>query len=165
MALAAAESIWYPLSLEHTGPGEAVDRTRKLELMNAALERCAERLGDVTEPVMRRYYALHPGGRAAFERWADGHLAQLEGSMVENTLFCLMTWLERPSEVQIILEQSLPHHHHTLEIPPTLFSQFVEVTADVVMETIPPGHGEERAVWADIRAGLVEAMRREALAL
>ena len=141
-----------------------MDKIRKLELMNAALERCADRLGDVTAPIMARYYALYPGGRAAFERWADGNLPRLEGSMVENTLYCLMTWLERPTEVKIILEQSLPHHHHTLHIPPALFSQFVEATADVVMETIPPGHDEEWSIWAEIRADLLEAMNREALA-
>jgi len=43
-----------------------MQKDQKSMLLENSLERAAERLGDITEPVMNRYYASHPEARASF---------------------------------------------------------------------------------------------------
>lgn len=131
-----------------------MDKAAKLELMNAALERAAEALGDITAPVMARYYARFPDAEPAFDRLAIGDKPKLEGGMVENTLYCLMTWLESHAEVEILLWHTVPHHVQTLDVPVALFVGLAEVVTEVIVATIPADCPDELAVWEEIHAGV-----------
>jgi len=42
--------------------------------------------------------------------------ARLEGEMMEQPLYCRMTWFECPGEVTGLLMTSVPHHKQTLEV-------------------------------------------------
>jgi hypothetical protein len=139
-----------------------MEKAEKLALLNTSLERAADQLGDVTAPIMALYYRRYPEAEAAFERLSIGDKPQLEGGMVENTLYCAMTWLESQAEVEIMLWHTTPHHEHTLDIRLEWFTGFADALIDVIAQTIPPECRGELAVWEEIRTGLISTMTEAA---
>jgi hypothetical protein len=134
----------------------------KLRLMDASLERAAEAVGDITGPVMARFYEAFPPARASFEHHGWGQREKLEAVMVENALYVAMTWLDRPSEVRILLGGSVPRHQDTLAVAPDWYRGLVDAAIDVIVESIPPHELAELEVWKTIRRGLgdeIEASR------
>jgi len=68
-----------------------MDPAARQALLERGLERAAEALGDVTEPVMAAFYAGFPEAEASFERLSLDNRARLEGEIVAQALYCLMT--------------------------------------------------------------------------
>ena len=129
------------------------------DLINVGLERAAEALGDITAPAMARFYATHPEAREAFEHHGQDQRERLEADMVGNALYCAMTWRERPMEIRIQMDSSVPHHEDILHIALPWFRGL----QDAVIDTIPAGEAEEQALWAGIRRDLGEAVAASAL--
>ncbi|MBU6266640.1 MAG: hypothetical protein KGN34_03805 [Sphingomonadales bacterium] len=136
-----------------------MDMKAKHAVLERGLERAAERLGDPTQPVITAFYARHPEAQAAFERLALGKRANLEGEMVSQVLYCLMTWFESPGEVEIVLMGSVPHHAQTLEVNPAWYEGLIAASCAVLGAD---AQGDERAVWdaveADLRGVVRESM-------
>lgn len=130
------------------------DRAEKMALLDQSLTRAAEALGDITPVVMARYYARYPGAAASFEHHGMGRTAALEAEMIDNCLYCLMYFIERPTEIEILLQNSVPHHHFTLKVPIGWYQGLVDTAIDVLAETVPPDAADERQLWEDIRARL-----------
>jgi len=128
------------------------------QLADASLERAAEILGDLTQPVLERFYNRFPEARAAFAHHGGERQARLEADMVETALYCAMGWFERRSEVEIVLAGATPHHQETLAVPIAWYRGLFEALVTVVVETIPSGETDERAVWSEISAGLMAAI-------
>lgn len=131
-----------------------MDRAEKLALLDDSLTRAAEVIGDITPVVMARYYTRYPEAVASFEHHGMGRTAALEGEMVENCLYCLMHCIERPTEIEILLDTSVPHHHFTLNVPLTWYQGLLDETIDVIAETIPADAADEQRLWAEIREKL-----------
>ena len=131
-----------------------MNTAERVSLLEQSLHRAAEQIGDITGPVMTRYYQRHPEAMLAFDAHALGNRPALEGDMVERVLYCLMQWLESPGEIEMLLTGSVIHHNDTLQIPPTWFEELVKATADIIVETIPPENSAEIAVWKDLRQDL-----------
>ena len=93
-----------------------MQKAEKMALIEVSLMRAADKIGDLTEPVMSHFYQRYPQARESFERLACGNHARLEAVMVENVLYCIMQWFERPEEIRIILYGSVPHHQETLKV-------------------------------------------------
>lgn len=74
--------------------------------------------------------------------------------MVENALYCLMTWLEDPQDVACLLTDSVPHHKLTLHVDPAWYGGLIDATAEVIAETIPEEFVDEIVVWQGLRADL-----------
>lgn len=130
----------------------------RLALLEMGLHRAVAAIGDPTEAIIARYYARFPDARASFDHWGLGKREKLEAEMVENTLYCVMTWFERPTEIGIIFAHSVPHHHHTLHVDPAWFTGLIDETIAVLTETLPPDAAAERALWAELHAGLSAAI-------
>lgn len=128
--------------------------TEKIELVEQMLTRAAEQLGDITAPAMENYYRRFPEARAAFDGHGYSDRTQLEGLMIENSLYCLMYWFELPGEIEILLTGSVPHHSDTLQVPPKWYGELIEATADVIAATIPAENARELAVWDELRTDL-----------
>ena len=128
--------------------------TRKA-LLHSSLERVVDVLGDITAPVMALYYARHPEARALFTYHDRNNPARLEGTMVEQVLYCLMQWYDSPGEIEIILITTLPHHIETLGVSNALFCALLTAVCDTVVETIPQAECGERAVWRELHDTLV----------
>lgn len=127
----------------------------KLALLERGLERAADVVGDITGPVMQRFYSSHPEALEAFERHGLGDRDPLEARMVENCLYFMMNWYERPREVLGLIEDSVPHHTHTLEVGGDWYGGMLEAALAVVTETIPADQPEELQVWAEMRDRLL----------
>lgn len=136
--------------------------TERTALVEQTLLRAAERLGDVTAPVLAAYYQRVPESKAAFEHHAGVNRSQLEGEMVENSLYCLMTWFESPGEIEMLLAGSVPHHEETLQVPPHWYEELLEATAEVIAATIPVDQSDELAVWDELRRDLRTLIRNSA---
>lgn len=121
-------------------------------LVDTALERAADQLGDLTRPVMDAFYARFPDARASFEFHWPGKADRLEAEMVGNSLYYLMTWHERRSEAEIAFGSSVPHHHHTLKVPVEWYSGLIDATIAVIVATTPTDAPEEAKMWQDMRA-------------
>ncbi|NCU11201.1 MAG: hypothetical protein GXC70_03415 [Sphingomonadaceae bacterium] len=128
-------------------------------LLEAALERAAGQLGDPTAPVMAAFYARFPEARASFEHHWPGKADRLEAEMVGNSLYFVMTWFERRSEVEITFGSSVPHHHHTLAVPVDWYDGLIEATVEVLAATCPQGAAAEAEMWQTLREGLTRAVR------
>jgi hypothetical protein len=126
-------------------------------LLDTILQRAADQLGDLRPHVMTRFYDRFPQARTIFETESAGHREKLEGDMVEQTLYCLMTWVERPTEVRIVLQSTVPHHEAALHVPEALFGGFLDAVIDTIACTIPDESAGECDHLASIRADLRQA--------
>ena len=134
------------------------------ELAQRSLERLAEVGGDVTRPVLDAYYARHPDARASFEHHGLGHTAELEGRMVAESLYLLLTWIEDPATARIDHGTAIVHHNDSLHIPPRWYLGLLDAALDVLLRTVPEDSPDERALWIAIReefAAFVESLRSE----
>lgn len=126
----------------------------KLKLLEAILCRAAEDVGDLTVPAMTLFYDRHPQAREVFERHGAGKREALEAEMVENALYSVMTWLERPTEIAIMFYGSVPHHRQTLQVGPDWYRGLIDSVIDVVAGTVPACSADEVALVREISAGL-----------
>lgn len=126
----------------------------KQALVQASLERAAEALGDITEPVYALYYGRCPDARARFAEFYPHGQERLEGAMVEQVLYCLMYWFESPGEIEIVLISTIPHHIETLGVPGDMFSHLITAVCDTVIATIPAEAEAEHAVWRELHREL-----------
>lgn len=133
---------------------------RKNALLEASLMRAADMLGDVTEPVMHRFLERFPEAEQAFVTLSLGDSPKLQADMVETTLYCLMTWLNRPQEIRILLGDSVLHHHETLKVDHGWYLGLINAAIDVLVDTVPDNAAAERAVWEDIRQGLGDVLAK-----
>lgn len=131
-----------------------MDIDTKATLLETSLERAADRLGDITDPVMERYYAVHPGARESFREHGLGNTVKLEAEMVESVLYCLMSWLDRPEEVRILLDTTVPHHEETLHVDNNWFTGLIDAAVHVICETIPDTQQDEQELWKEIHQGV-----------
>lgn len=129
-----------------------------IALLDRILLRAAESLGDLAPAAIELFYSRHGEARAAFERHGLGKREQLEADMVETALYCLMTWVERPGEVAIMLYGSVPHHSNTLHVRPEWYRCLLDSVIDLVAATIPPEAAQETALIDEIRACLQGAI-------
>lgn len=134
-----------------------MDSAHRHTLLEQGLLRAAERLGDVTQPVMQAFYLHHPEARAAFDRLALGRRANLEGEMVAQVLYCLTTWHEQPGEVEMVLMGSVPHHAQTLEVRPEWYEALIAAGCAVLGGD---AEGPERAMWDELEAELLAVVRQ-----
>ena len=127
--------------------------------LERALEIAADVVGDIVPPAMALFYERFPQARASFEHHGVGATEKLEREMVDNALYCLMTWPLRKSEVQILLYGSIPHHKNTLEVSEQWYLGLIDAVVDVITGALPNDAREERAALSGIRAGLEQAIR------
>lgn len=132
-------------------------KAQRHALLDSILMRAAEQLGDLHDPVMQDYYQRFPQALALFEDHGLHQRRKLEGEMIESVLYCMMTWIERPVEVAIVLASTVPHHGVALNIPVACFAGLVDVVFDQIAATVPAGAAAEAALLAEIR----ERLQRE----
>ncbi len=130
-----------------------------LELVEATLTRAAELLGDITPRTIEELYRRFPEMEASFEHHGLGKKTQLEADMVKNSLYCLMDWNADPSGVEVVLANSVPHHHYTLNVPPAWYAGLLQVTADVIGDPIPDEASEERRAWETLTEQLRNVLK------
>lgn len=123
----------------------------RLAIFERSLMRCAEELGDITPMVASAFYQTYPEALAIFQEHYAGSKGALEGEMVEQVLYCLMTWYAAPREIEIVVLSTFPHHVETLRVMPEQFSGFVDAVCQVIASTVPPDAAEEHAVLDDLR--------------
>lgn len=136
----------------------AMDVTSKMNLLENTLERAAAQLGDITEPVIARYYQEHPAAEKSFREHGLGNTRKLEAEMVESVVYCIMNWLERPQEIRIMFGSTVPHHEDTLRVSSDWFTGLVNAAAYVIGDTIPSAKHDERLVLQEIHAGLTNVV-------
>ena len=129
-----------------------MDQDDALALVHHGLERTAAQLGDITQPVLERFYARMPEARGSFEQHWPGKATQLEEEMTGNALYFIMTWHERPTEVRYALWSSVPHHQVALGIPANWYGAFMDAAIEIICETAGPADMAEKAMWQDMRA-------------
>lgn len=139
-----------------------MDFEHKQQLLLGSLERAAELLGDITAPVYTRYYARCPEARTHFANFHPDGPERLEGSMVEQALYCLMHWFDAPGEVEIVLTGTIPHHIETLGVPVELFSRLITAVCETVVATVPAGAEDELAVWRELHRALLRVCSESA---
>lgn len=120
-------------------------------LVEKTLERSANQLGDITRPVFDLFYARWPNARAQFKLHDQNKPERLEGEMVEQAVYCLMRWYERPGEIEIILVTTIPHHIESLGISAEDFTNLFEAVFDTIGGTIPSTALDEMALWQNLR--------------
>lgn len=135
-----------------------MDTETKMQLLETALERAAVRLGDITEPVMTRYYENHPAAKESFREHGLGNTRKLEAEMVESVVYCIMNWLERPQEIRIMFGSTVPHHEETLLVSHDWFTGLVDAGVTIIDETIPTAEDREREVLEEIHKGLTSVV-------
>ena len=129
-----------------------------LDVFESVLELAAEELGDITQPVMDVYYEKFPEAIASFKEHGLDNVARLEATMVETVVYTLMTWFERPVEIEIMLRESVPHHMHVLKIPMNIFYGLVDCTMDII-ESVVTTDSKQIAVCKDLREGLTNCIQ------
>ena len=126
--------------------------------LDASLQRAADLLGDITPHVFARHYKSHPESMVEFVQDFPAGRQALEGQMVEQVLYCLMTWFECPGEIEMVLLSTLPHHIDTLKVAPEHFTALIDAVCDTITDTIPADQIEELAVWRELRGELLNAV-------
>jgi hypothetical protein len=126
-----------------------------------SLERVADDVGDITRPLIDRFYAVYPDARAAFSAPGLGSREKLEAEMVGNFLYFVMTWFERPGEIRHLLYTSIPHHAAALGVSADWYRGFIDCGIDLIIDALGDGvtAGTDRAAWEDMRAGIADAIK------
>lgn len=132
--------------------------TKKAALLERILARAADS-GDPTKPVLERFFAAYPEARTPFIRFEEDQASQLQAAMVEQAIYCVMTWYESPREVQIFLQSTVPHHLETLHVPPDLFEGLLAVTIDVIADSVPTESSNEHELLRDLLGDLTKTVR------
>jgi hypothetical protein len=132
-----------------------MDVVKKQALLHSSLIRAAEALGDITAPVYALYYIRCPEARLRFDELGLGERTQLEGAMVQQTLYCLMYWFDSPGEIEIVLTSTIPHHIETLGVSGKMFTHLISAVCDTIIATIPAQEEHELAVWRELHADLI----------
>ena len=130
----------------------------KQAVIEQGLEHAAETLGDIVPLVMARVYARTPAARDMFDHYGLGARARLEAEMVDNSLYCVMTWFVRPEEIKGLLYTSVPHHNDALEVPADWYSDMLRDVINIVVETLPSEAANEQAIWREVESGLIAAI-------
>lgn len=125
-----------------------------------SLARVADTVGDITRPLIDRFYAEYPEARAAFTAPGLGNREKLEAEMVGNFLYFAMTWFERPAEIRHLLYTSIPHHAAALGVSAEWYRGFIDAGIDVIVDALGTGitADTDRAAWQDMRAGIADAI-------
>ncbi len=152
-----ARSSFWPRGQPDDAPSVNSD-TNKVDVFATILERAANALGDLNPALMQRFYLRFPEAREAFVRHGLGNPSKLEAAMVDATLYCVMQWLERPSEVRLIFADQVPHHCETLQIERDWFAGLVDEMVLLVASTIPGDEPEQQALCADLATDLRHAI-------
>ncbi len=142
--------------------GPALAAKRSAELVDAILERASDVLGDITSHVMQRYYAAMPQAKERFAFHNPNRPSKLEGEMIEQALYCLMRWHTDRSEIEIILDTTVPHHMYALDISLELFTGMMDALCETVAETIPASAVDELRCWQEMRRKMTGFMRDNA---
>ncbi|MFA7604350.1 MAG: hypothetical protein WCY29_15225 [Novosphingobium sp.] len=132
-----------------------MDVAEKQSLIQTSLARTAEALGDITGPVYALYYERCPEAQERFDHFYPEGRERLEGSMVEQALYCLMYWFDSPGEIEVVLISTVPHHIETLGVPGDMFARLITAVCDTVTATIPPEEKDELLVWEELHADLI----------
>ena len=137
-----------------------VDGVMNMQEKNLIIEtiliRASEQLGDVTKPVMAVYYERFPEARELFAHHGSHRLCGLEGEMVQQALYCLMSWFESTGDVEVMLWGSVPHHNDTLHVCPEYYQGLLTATIDVIESTISTENKQELEVWKELCDGLAD---------
>ena len=139
-----------------------MNNTDKLEVLESILDRAAGELGDVTPAVLAHFYTLHPGSRDLFGHHGGQNRSRMEADMVGSALYCLMTWFDRPAEIEIMFTHTIPHHE-MLDIPVEQFTGLLESTIHVVGDTLPADDSVSATVWRELENSLLELARNSSL--
>lgn len=134
----------------------------KLQELESILERAAAELGDITPLVLSDFYSLHPGSRELFGHHGGQNMSRMEADMVESALYCLMTWFDRPAEIEIMFTHTIPHHE-MLDIPVEQFAGLLESTLRVLGETLPADDSRGARIWNELETSLLELAKSSSL--
>ena len=130
----------------------------KIALLEAALMRTAEAIGDLTSPVMAEFYRRQPDARSAFEFHGTNVRERLEAEMIDKALYSIMTWFERPGEILDLFQGSVPHHRFMLHVHADWYAGLLNTVIDQIAHTIPAEAADESSVIEEIRHGLMDAI-------
>jgi hypothetical protein len=134
-----------------------MEKSTDAELIDRCLAFAADKIGDLHPPVLEKYHDRLPGAKAELARHDDS--GELEHSMVEQALYCLMTWFVRPMEVQIVLRETVPHHIQTLMVPLPYLEELINALIDVVGEAVPLTAEAERMTLNKLQKELQLTLR------
>ena len=134
-----------------------MEKSTDAELIDRCLAFAADKIGDLHPPVLEKYHDRLPGAKAELARHDDS--GELEHSMVEQALYCLMTWFVRPMEVQIVLRETVPHHIQTLMVPLPYLEELINALIDVVSEAVPLTAEAERMTLNKLQKELQLTLR------
>ncbi len=127
--------------------------------LEASLEVVVEKYGDITPIVLERYYECHPEAKQLFKDLGYHQAAELECSMVESTLYCLMHLTERPVEIEVMLASTVPHHD-ALKIPKEFFVGLVEATVDVVVSAFDISAKQFIDLWSALKSEMLGMIQK-----
>ena len=135
-----------------------MSQSEKLAVIEQILTQAAEELGDITGPVMSRYYQQYPQAGELFKKHGGHGVGNLEGEMVSQALYCLMWWFESQGEIEFLIEKSVPHHSDELNVSKELYLGLLQSTTEIIEKTIPPQNNEEITVWRELCNSLAEVI-------
>ncbi|MAZ89221.1 MAG: hypothetical protein CL693_16450 [Cellvibrionaceae bacterium] len=107
----------------------------KSQKMEEILELAANALGDITSLVLREFYQRCPEAKEMFSNLSYGNSTNLEASMVDAALYCMMNWIDRPLDVTSKLENAVPLHDYW-NVPVEYCVKFQRAVFDVIKRAI-----------------------------
>ena len=124
------------------------------DYLDRVLQFACDAYGDITPQVSEHFHARHPDARKAIEERYPGRLAELEGLMVEQALYCIMQWPIDRQEVEFILGTVGPQHASTFGIGTEHFIGFFDSVFAVIRQTIPSHALPESRIFGSLQSEL-----------
>ena len=121
---------------------------QKSILFESILEKAADQLGDINPIVLEKFYVLHPEAVGLFPE------KRLELTMIDQALYCVSVWLQRPMEIDILLRETVDHHGNCLRVPVKQFAGLFESLVTTLRQALTANDPVHLAILDSINEDL-----------
>lgn len=124
--------------------------SQKQTLLDNAMERVAEQEGDIYPLCLGRFYERFPDAREQFDTHGGQSSHAIEQSMLESTLYCLVTWFERYEVIRLVLLDANTQHK-LLKVPTHMVLGLLDTFIEVILSAVPQSDEATRQVISEIQ--------------
>lgn len=115
--------------------------------LGSVIARATDEIGDIVPAISNRFFLLHPEAQASFAKHAPRNSVRLQSEMIDNCLYVIDQIANGSQDLEIMMELSIAHHEHALNVSRTLYFDLVRSTISILAGDLIRLDDREREQW------------------